>query len=175
MVEKKSKGNGWGGARPGAGRKANPLADNPNQEAGAFKAEDLINRRAKEIEAKAPAPGPRARQKKAVVIMREIAQTYYALAAQYQPTATNPNANEKKFLEYSRLAGLMSSKLAPFESPTYAPIKLAPIPLDLDKLSEQELETLERLHAKAAVDPGDQGGEGTQAPPPGSSEGAPLN
>lgn len=137
-----------GGFRPGAGRKKRLVGTDPEIDAAT---RDVVRRQV--------AQGPR---KKAIDVMSEMMNFLFGLAAFHQPREANPNADIKKFLEYGTKAAVIAARLASFETPTLTAMRVSQIPLDLSKLSNEELIQLEQLHVKAAVLDGDQGG--TPAP-----------
>jgi hypothetical protein len=56
------------------------------------------------------------------------------------------------------LAGHMAEKRAPYLHSRLATLTIREEPIDLTKLSDDDLATLERLHAKAAITSADEGG-----------------
>jgi hypothetical protein len=80
-----------------------------------------------------------------------------ALCAKYQPTAQNPNANEKQYRELMQEAGLIGKAAAPYYAPKMANITLRAQSYDLTRLSDAELSEFERLATLASSPGGDQG------------------
>lgn len=131
----------WGGKRDGAGR--------PKGAAGKItlaKAE-AINREAKA---------------KGIKLAHEVLSTamnfFYGLSTLYQPLPSNPNRNEKLFHQYMMDSVDIAKALLPFQMPRLSSVTIQQLPLDLTRLTDQELEELERLHTKASDDSGDTGG-----------------
>jgi len=144
-----------GGARPGAGRPSKEEAERRARviaEAAKYKPPEPPF---KKVEAARAAAG----LKLSKDILSEAANYFRGLAAQYQPG--QPAANPKLFRENMVLAGKFAAQAAPYESPTFASIRVSQTPLDLGRLTNEELEQLEHLHLKAAIADGDTGG----APP----------
>jgi len=104
----------------------------------------------------------RERGKLAIDVLDEAMNYFFGLAATYQPTDNNPKRDEKKFERYLDKGIDAAAKLAPYQSQRLSAQQVTHTPLDLSKLSNEELDELERLHAKAAVAGGDQGGAAAQ-------------
>lgn len=113
---------------------------------------------------KAMAAGQAPRTKLAKDVLSEAMNYFFGLAALYQPSQGNTQANEPKFEKYLSMSAEIASKLAPYQSPRLASQTVMQVPLDLSRLTDAELAELERIHAKAAVADGDQSGEGEAAP-----------
>ena len=73
-----------------------------------------------------------------------------ALAAKYQPTAQNPNGNEKTYFDYLMAAGVIGKAAAPYYSAKLASITVRSMNYDLTRLSDAELAEFERLASMAA-------------------------
>lgn len=110
--------------------------------------------------AAALAAGQAPRSKLAKDVLSEAMNYFFGLAALYQPAQGNANANEPKFEKYLTQAADIAAKLAPYQSRRLASIQFTEVPLDLSKLTDEELAELERIHTKAADTSGDTGGAG---------------
>lgn len=145
-----------GGARPGAGRPPNLFKRQQKREEAEAEARNLA--------AALTVPPRKAGQKSAVEIMREVSNALYGMAARYQPRP-DPNdptktvGDPEKFRAFATDAATVAGKLAPFEGPTFASIRMTQTPPDLSKLTDEELAIYEQLALKAAGDAGgDTGG-----------------
>lgn len=121
---------------------------------------DVAEAVATQVQAGARADVPR--QKLGKDILEDAANYFFGLAAKYQPSEGNPDADEKKFEKYLDKASDIAAKLAPYQSPRLSSVQVTEIPMDLSRLSNEELEQLERLHAKAAHTGGNPSGEAPQ-------------
>lgn len=104
-----------------------------------------------------PVTPPRARLKLGKEILEEAANYFFGLAAQHQPGAEK--ADVKLFETYLEKAADIAAKVAPYQSPRLSNVAVTPQPIDLTKLSDGELDQLERIYAKARAAGGDTGGE----------------
>lgn len=91
-------------------------------------------------------------------VLSDAMQYFFALAAKHQPTPDNADADEKKFEKYLREAADIAAKVAPYVHQKLQALQVTALPLDLSKLTEEELLDLERLHQKASLPGGDSGG-----------------
>jgi hypothetical protein len=85
-------------------------------------------KKAVEIEQKARVKGVKLGKE----ILSDLANVFYSTAAAYQPAPPGrpekPGANAAEFLNYARLAMECAAKLAPYESPTFRSVIVAPAP-----------------------------------------------
>lgn len=102
-------------------------------------------------------------KKLAKEVMDDAMTYFYGLAAKYQPSDTNAEADERKFIEYLEKASDIAGKLAVYQSPRLSNVTQTQLPVDLTRLSDEELDAFERLIAKAALAGGDTGGAGETA------------
>lgn len=91
-------------------------------------------------------------------ILFELSNYFYSLAAQFQPIPTNTNADPKQFQTYMKMAADYAARVAPYYHQKLATLTVVPMPMDLTRLSNEELMQLEALHAKASLPGGDTGG-----------------
>lgn len=115
---------------------------------------------ASQVQGEIPRQDAEPRQKLGKQILEEAANYFFSLAAKFQ--TGSPDADPKQFDKYLEKAADIAGKLTPYQSPRLSSIAVTQIPLDLTKLTGEELDQLERLHAKAAVTGGNQGGEAAQ-------------
>lgn len=102
-----------------------------------------------------------AQKKLAREILDDAMQFYFGLASRHQPVATNTEADEKKFLTYMDKAVGVAKELAQYQSAKLSSVRITQSALDLSLLTDQEIDDLERLHAKATDLGGDQGRAGS--------------
>lgn len=93
-------------------------------------------------------------------VLSEAMNFFFGLAALYQPSPANAQANEEKFEKYLIMSTEIAGKLAPYQSRRLASITHTQVPMDLSRLSDAELDALERLQRKATDLGGDTGGAG---------------
>jgi hypothetical protein len=102
------------------------------------------------------ADAKRAGRKLAVDLLDDFARIFGGMAAFFQPypagMAPNPNANAAEFEKWSRLAVETAARLAPYQSPTFRAVTVAPAPEAGGKVRrftlsifERELGTAERV------------------------------
>lgn len=103
---------------------------------------------------------PGVHRKLAKDVLGEAMNFFYGLAAKYQPTEGNQNADERKFLTFLDKTAEIAGKLAPFESPKLSNVTQVQAPLDMSRFTTSELEEFERLLAKAAQPVGGASGAG---------------
>ncbi len=103
--------------------------------------------------------GKKANVKLAVEVMSEAMNYFFGLAALYQPSEGNTHANEPKFEKYLGKSADVAGKLAPYQSQRLETTTVIQVPMDLGRLTIEELAQLEHLHAKAAVIEGNPGGD----------------
>lgn len=118
-----------GGARPGAGRPAGT----PNKDRRA-----LIEQ-ARKGGGKTPE-----------MAMLHIARILEGMAARYQPSEGNPNADEKRFLKYLEKAAHVYAQAAPYFAYKLQALKVNGDPVDLSVLSDEQLHQL--IAIRAALD-----------------------
>lgn len=72
------------------------------------------------------------KHKLAKEVMEDFMMYFARRAAQFQPLnpdgSVNPTANDSKFMELGKLACEVAAKLAPYQSPTFRAITVAPAP-----------------------------------------------
>jgi hypothetical protein len=90
-------------------------------------------------------------------ILAEAANYFFGMAAKYQPGGVE--FDERKFERYLEKAADIANKLAPYQSQRLSATTITEVPMDLSVLTNEEIDQLERLHAKAAVPSGHQGGK----------------
>lgn len=92
------------------------------------------DRIAAEIAARTVADARVAGKKLAKDVLEDFMLLFAGMAAHHQPApptgAPNAYANEEKFNEYAQLAVSCAHKLAPYQSPTFQAIMIAPPPPD---------------------------------------------
>lgn len=123
----------------------------------------VIRAEAQSIAASFNNPPRKAGQKSAVEIMRELSNAFFGIAAINQPKRNAAGeiigGDLEKFRIFGAEAAAIAGRLAPFEGPTYASVRVTQAPADLSKLTDEELATYEQLARKSAPDGlGDSGG-----------------
>lgn len=108
----------------------------------------------------AQAERDRARVKQAKDVLSDGMNYFFGLAARHQPTDGNPHADAKKFEGYLEKAMDAASKLAPYQHRRLASLQVTEVPMDLSRLTDAELDALERLQRKATDAGGDSGRAG---------------
>lgn len=159
-----------GGARAGAGRPRKLTHEKLSEI-------ELEKRRALAAAKAGPlAPG----ELSAVEIMKRTANALYVLGMSYRPTFNKAGKVSRgdvdRFRQFLSDAGQIAGKLGPFQGPTFGAMKFAQIPIDLSKLSDQELAEYARLTTKATAEHGpDHGRADAPADSPPSSGRGTLN
>jgi hypothetical protein len=114
-----------GGARPNSGRKR---GSRNKRSIG------LAERMAEARAALPASPVPPLPQDKRLArdVLEDFMLTFADMAAHYQPRMLgqrpNPHADEERFWKFSRFAVYCASALAPYQSPTFRAIVVAPPP-----------------------------------------------
>ena len=93
-------------------------------------------------------------------IMLENARILQGMAARYQPLATNPLADEAKFVDLLMQSTEAASKAAPYFEYRLASVKMTVEPLDLSKLTDKQIEQLIAIRETATPEGDSPGGAG---------------
>jgi hypothetical protein len=59
-------------------------------------------------------------------VLSDFTEIFKSMAVRYQPLADNANADEAKFEKWARLAVDCAARAAPFQSPTFRAVTVAP-------------------------------------------------
>ncbi len=89
----------------------------------------------------------RSGRKLAVTILDEFAHVFAGMAAFYQPSTPkreNKNANVAEFERWSKLACDCAKALAPYQTPTYRAVVVAPAPEAGEKVVRYKLTIFDR-------------------------------
>ena len=91
------------------------------------------------------------------VILSELANHFRNLMAKYQENSPTPNP--RKYDRYSKLALKAAAAVAPYEDAKLSALAITQINYDLSKLSDEQLDELDKLTSAATVTDADRAGE----------------